>query len=251
MTHPFEVREEITIDATPEQVWEAIATGPGIDSWFMGTNTIEGKEGGRTSFTMFGETSHSTVTDWEPGRHFRYEGDKNPDDGSFMAFEYLLEGRDGGSTVLRFVHSGFLGGDGWETEYDALKVGDRLYLEKLAQVVQHFQGRTNTHNMFAAQPGAGDEAKARATLLAVAGLDDSVNPGDAVRIDIEGIPAEDGVVAFASPELAFAVRTDTSLYMFGAGMGMAFIERHVFSDHVDGEASDAAWRNWLAQTFPS
>ena len=30
-----------------------------------------------------------------------------------MAFEYLIEGRDGGSTVLRLVHSGMLGDD-WE-----------------------------------------------------------------------------------------------------------------------------------------
>ena len=47
MTHPFEVSQEIELDATPEQVWEAIATGPGIDSWFMGRNEIEPREGGR------------------------------------------------------------------------------------------------------------------------------------------------------------------------------------------------------------
>ena len=35
MSHPFEVTAEITVEATPEQVWDAIATGPGIDSWFM------------------------------------------------------------------------------------------------------------------------------------------------------------------------------------------------------------------------
>jgi hypothetical protein len=29
MTHPFEVRGEITVDATPDQVWDAIASGPG------------------------------------------------------------------------------------------------------------------------------------------------------------------------------------------------------------------------------
>ena len=36
MTHPFEVRDEITVDATPDEVWEAIASGPGVDSWLMG-----------------------------------------------------------------------------------------------------------------------------------------------------------------------------------------------------------------------
>ena len=41
MPHEFEIGDEITVDATPEQVWEAIATGPGIDSWLMGRNQVE------------------------------------------------------------------------------------------------------------------------------------------------------------------------------------------------------------------
>jgi uncharacterized protein YndB with AHSA1/START domain len=46
MPRGFELRKEITLDATPEQVWEAIATGPGIDAWFMGRNQVEPREGG-------------------------------------------------------------------------------------------------------------------------------------------------------------------------------------------------------------
>ena len=38
MTHPFESEFETALSASPEQVWEAIATGPGLDSWFMGRN---------------------------------------------------------------------------------------------------------------------------------------------------------------------------------------------------------------------
>jgi hypothetical protein len=41
MTHPFEVRDEITVDATPDEVWEAIASGPGVDSWLMGRTEID------------------------------------------------------------------------------------------------------------------------------------------------------------------------------------------------------------------
>ena len=29
MTHPFEVRNEFTVDATPDQVWEAITSRAG------------------------------------------------------------------------------------------------------------------------------------------------------------------------------------------------------------------------------
>ena len=40
MTHPFEVREEFTVDATPDEVWEAIASGPGVEL-FSGDALIE------------------------------------------------------------------------------------------------------------------------------------------------------------------------------------------------------------------
>ena len=53
MTHPFEIGLEAILPASPEQVWAAIATGPGIDSWFMGRNEVEPREGGGASFRVF------------------------------------------------------------------------------------------------------------------------------------------------------------------------------------------------------
>ena len=61
-THEFEVRDEITVAATPEQVWDAIATGPGVDAWFMGHTEFEAREGGTGTMTMGGQTSRSTIT---------------------------------------------------------------------------------------------------------------------------------------------------------------------------------------------
>ena len=54
MAHPFEFTHEIKVDASPEEVWEAIATGPGVDAWFMGRNEIEPREGGKTRMVMTG-----------------------------------------------------------------------------------------------------------------------------------------------------------------------------------------------------
>ncbi|MEE1767119.1 hypothetical protein PUR34_02715 [Streptomyces sp. JV185] len=45
MTHPFEIEQELTLSASLEQVWETIATGPGIDSRLMGRNVVEPREG--------------------------------------------------------------------------------------------------------------------------------------------------------------------------------------------------------------
>ena len=40
MGRPFENRREAEVPATPDEVWAAIASGPGIDSWFMGRSEV-------------------------------------------------------------------------------------------------------------------------------------------------------------------------------------------------------------------
>ena len=47
MAHRFEITQDLEVGVTPEQVWEAIATGRGMDSWFMGQSEVEPREGGR------------------------------------------------------------------------------------------------------------------------------------------------------------------------------------------------------------
>src|SRR6266508_3146575 len=107
MAHPFELVHNIEVDATPEDVWEAIATG------------------------------QATVTAWEPPTRF---ASRTPEgaDGAFHAFEYLVEGREKGSTVVRWVHSGFLG-ENWEAEYEGLSEGDPMYFDKLRVYLTYFR----------------------------------------------------------------------------------------------------------------
>ena len=61
-------------------------------------------------------------------------------DGSVHAFEYLIEARDGGKAILRFVHSGVMGDD-WNDEYQSITSGGwDMYLYTLAQYHRHFAG---------------------------------------------------------------------------------------------------------------
>ena len=39
------VQSEVEVPGTPEEVWDAVATGPGVSSWFYPTD-IDGQEGG-------------------------------------------------------------------------------------------------------------------------------------------------------------------------------------------------------------
>ncbi|WP_238007791.1 SRPBCC domain-containing protein [Dactylosporangium sp. AC04546] len=242
--HEFELTHDITLEATPEQVWEAIATGPGIDSWFMGRNQVEPREGGAASMEMPGYTGTSTVTAWEPGRRFRYET-AVAEDGSFMAFEYLIEGRGGAATALRMVHSGMLTGD-WEDQFDALKKGNPLYLRSLAEYLKHFPGRTAVPvTAFGPQQADGDAVWAGIT--AATGLSKDVREGDAARLTIGGRQV-DGVVDLVVEPSFLGIRTGDALLRFVGREGFVLTGHHVFAD-VDPAEAEQAWSAWLAAVY--
>lgn len=245
-THPFEIDEQIDIDATPEQVWEAITTGPGVDSWFMGRSEIEQREGGTNRMSLMGETQESTITAWEPGRRFAHRSAEAPD-GTFMAFEMLLEAREGGSTTLRFVHNGFLGDD-WEDHYDALRKGDPMYLKKLAAYLKYFPGQVARHNLFLVAPAmVPDYARVWAAFADALSLDGSINEGDQVRLNVPGLPKTEGVVEFLLDEIYVGVRTDDGIHTLMHGFHDAVVtEYHAFTDDIDSEATERAWNAWLA-----
>ena len=135
------LEKRVELDATPEQVWEAIATGPGIATWFVPQN-VEPREGGTVEQDYGGgETVSGRVTAWEPGRRFAYGAFEQPEDGRpDYAFEFLVEGRAGGGTVLRFVQSGFLDGADWDDEYNSFDAGWSLFLHNLCAYLRHFSG---------------------------------------------------------------------------------------------------------------
>jgi uncharacterized protein YndB with AHSA1/START domain len=251
MTHEFEIREEIALDATPEQVWDAIATGPGIDSWFMGHTELAAGEGGRNRLDLGGFVQESTVTGWEPGKRFAFRGDDAPD-GTFMAFEYLIEGRAGSSTVLRFVHSGLLGGDDWEAEYDALKAGNLMYLRNLALVLKRFPGRPVKQNLFLVGPQNPDDDTVWAAFNSALGLSGDATEGTSVRIAVDQVPPVDGVVEFVHLPHYVGVRTDNGLYTLMHGhQHMVVVEYHGFSEEQDEKELASAWQSWLGKAFAS
>lgn len=252
MPHEFEFRETVEIPASPEQVWEAIATGPGVDSWFMGRNVIEPGEGGYGQLTIAGQTQTSTVTAWEPGKHFAYRGAEG-DDGAFMAFDYLIEGREGGSTTLRLVQSGILGGDDWETEYEAMKAGWPLYLHTLVEYLTYFPGRSAT-GVFAVQPGS-PAPRSWAKIAAALGLPGTeVSEGAPVRFTEPDGRVVEGVVDTLCMPHYLGVRSADALYRFihsGAKRGDAIvIGHHLFRD-IDPDQADQAWQQWLTALLTS
>lgn len=245
MSQHWENAQEMIVDATPEQVWDAIATGPGIDSWYMGRSTVQPGDGGTVATDLGPFAMASRISVWEPGRHLRFSSEEAPD-GGFIAFEYLIEGRVGGSTVLRTVASGFLPGDDWEVEYDAMLRGGAMYQQALAQYLTHFPGRT-AYPVTAMGPAAGDWAKTWQCVGEAFGLPGAAADGDAVRCEVPGIGTVEGVVDYTEPGF-LGIRTADALYRFGEGFftGGLFLGHHVFADPSGQPADEAAWTAWAA-----
>ncbi|MFD0561178.1 SRPBCC domain-containing protein [Kitasatospora saccharophila] len=191
-----------------------------------------------------GHRETSTVTAYEPGKRFATRTEPGGD-GRFMAFEYLVEGRDGGSTVLRVVHSGVLGDD-WADEYDALRRGWPFHLHTLREYLTHFAGRTAVP-VFAVRPTAGlPAAGVRAALTAALALPADPPTGTRVRADLPGLPPLDGELVWSDEE-RFEVRTADGLYAFLHPPGVLLLFHHLFAEPAPAAAAaESAWQHWLS-----
>lgn len=242
MGHAWEQRDEAVVAATVEEVWAAIATGPGVDSWFMGRNRVDPGPAGTVTTDVGGFAMTGTVTAWDPPHRFAYRTD-GPGE-RFVAFSYLVEGRDRSATVVRLVASGFLPGDDWEGEFEAMTAGGAMYFATLVAYLDHFAGRFATPVTVTGPPVA-DWPAAWAALRTGLGLGDRSAVGDLVAVTVPGVTRLDGVVDFVNAQ-ALGIRTADGLYRFIQGyFGSVVLGHHLFTDHDEKQAGQA-WKTWLA-----
>lgn len=161
------VERTYELAATPDEVWDAIATVEGIASWMVPTR-LDPQVGGKVVFDMGDFTSTGTVTDYRPSIRFAYEepwpiADRAEDLPADMvewfatlgvplsqvyldlpsvtpiATEFVLGSASGGSCVMRVVTSAYGSGADWENEFFAEMVsGWGAMLDNLAAL---FNGR--------------------------------------------------------------------------------------------------------------
>jgi uncharacterized protein YndB with AHSA1/START domain len=236
MSKNFEIRKEVVLEATPEQVWEAIATPEGQAGW--SPDPYVSQEG--------------IHVDREPPTRMTVRTPEAPN-GAFHAFEYVLEAREGGTTVLRFVHSGFLGDD-WDAEFNFEEMsghGWDMYLHTLAQYLKHFPGQAATY-VEAEAPPATSAKESWPVLERALGLSGPVELGEPVRLAPKGLPAIEGVVDYVEPDgNLLAVRSGDGLYRFHnrAVMGMPIAVGHYLYTPTDRESTQQAWKSWLDRLF--
>ena len=138
-----EIKLEIEVPGRPEEVWRAVATGPGISSWYV-PHTVEEREGGAAN-ASFGPGPEMQVAGrvavWEPPRRVCFDGGEGVEG---LAFEWSIEAIDDASCVVRLINTGFGQGDEWDAQYDAMTEGWRMFMFNLRLHLEHFSGQTAT-----------------------------------------------------------------------------------------------------------
>jgi len=134
------VEVETEVPGTPEEVWRAIATGPGITSWFVPAK-VEEREGGAITLDFGpGMQSESVVKVWDPPRRFVAEGDMGPGSPT-VADEWTIEAKAGGTCRVRVVHSWFASTDDWDGQYEGVESGWPAFFRILKVYLTHFSGQ--------------------------------------------------------------------------------------------------------------
>ncbi len=198
---------EIEVAGTPEEVWRAIATGPGISSWYV-PHQVDEREGGAAS-ASFGPGPEmqipGRVVAWEPPHRVVFDGGETGGEG--LAFEWLVEARDGGSCLVRLVNTGFGSGEEWDALFDGMSEGWLLFLLNLQLHLAHFGGRTAT-SMLPGVTWPGSRREVWDAVTTALGVPNDPEVGSHLRVTAPEAPALAGRVMSACAPSRFAMLLD-------------------------------------------
>ena len=254
------IQVEVEVPGTPEEVWQAIATGPGVSSWFVPTE-VEEKAGG-TIVSHFGPgmDASAKVTAWDPPRRFAAEsGDYGLGEGAPpIATEWIVEARSGGVCVVRVVHSLFASGDDWDGQLEGLESGWPTFFVVLRQYLTHFPGQRSATFMAMALVAA-PASKAWDTLVGSLGLAGATQ-GQRWKTSAGATPLSGVVDRFAVGDQSHAVLrldppTPGMAVLTACPMGDQVHVAFTFYLYGDGAAAAATrdepqWQTWMAALFP-
>src|SRR4051794_32114796 len=164
------VQVEVEVPGTPEEVWQAIATGPGVSSWFVPTESDERVGGKVTAHFGPGMDSVAEITAWEPPHRFAAESDGMGPDAPPMATEWTIEARDGGTCIVRVVHSLFADNDDWDNQLESIESGWPAFFRILRLYLTEFRGLPSSGFQVMGTARSADKAAAWNELLTSLGI---------------------------------------------------------------------------------
>jgi uncharacterized protein YndB with AHSA1/START domain len=247
---------EVEVAGTPEDVWRAIATGPGISSWYV-PHVVEERAGGAMT-ASFGDDPVMRITGrvvaWDAPRRVLFDGG---DGVAGLTFEWLVEARESGTCVVRLVNAGFGSGADWDAQYDGMSEGWPMFLLNLRLHLEHFCGQDAT----AVLPTATWDAERRSAWTALTGalrIPASPTISERVVVGAPDAPALSGTVVDAAPwRLALLLDGPCPgtaiLAVEGSGEQTSVsIWSYLYGpDRFAAAARDEPrWQSWLAEQAP-
>jgi uncharacterized protein YndB with AHSA1/START domain len=254
------VQVEVEVPGTPEEVWRAIATGPGISSWFVPAQ-FEERDGKPVEVKLDfgpGMESSSAVTAWDPPRMFASEAPGWAPGSPTITDTWSVEARGAGTCVVRVMHSLVASTDDWDSQLKGTEAGWPGFFRILRIYLTHFRGQRSAMMQWMA-PAAGTEAEAWETLTAALGLK-GVSAGQRCTAPA-GVPALSGVVEHVSQSPYNALlRLDKpgpgtaalGTVNFG-GQSMVTLNFYLYGDKAAETVAGQTplWQAWVDERFPT
>jgi uncharacterized protein YndB with AHSA1/START domain len=254
------VEAAIEVPGTPEEVWQAIASGPGISSWFVPA-TIDERVGGKATANFGpGMESVGTITAWDPPRRYAFgTTDDSAPNSPAVATEWTVESRTGGACVVRVVHSWFARTDEWDNQFEGHEHGWAAFFRILRLYLTHFRGHTcSAFQLIGHAPGPA--SKAWDALTGPLDLADAVK-GQQIKSPA-GAPRLAGVVEHVGPAEypELLVRLDEPapgiVHSFAMPMGgrvLLPVRVYLYGDRGRAVAatSEDVWGAWMNEHFPA
>ena len=253
------VQVEVEVPGTPEEVWRAIATGPGISSWFVPTK-FEERDGKPVAVTLDfgpGMESRSTITAYESPRRFAAQGEGwggSPP----IADEWTVEARAGGTCIVRVVHSLFAEKDDWDKQLGDTESGWPAYFRILRIYLTHFRNQRAALMQWLA-PASGSTAEAFQALTSALGVS-GASAGQRTSAPA-GAPSLSGVVEYVSQRPYNAlIRLDApgpGVAALGAvgfgGQSMVTLGFYLYGDQAEATVARETprWEAWVQAHFPA
>jgi uncharacterized protein YndB with AHSA1/START domain len=254
------IQVEVEVPGTPEEVWQAIATGPGISSWFVPVafEEVDGKPVALTLSFGPGVEARTAVTAWDPPRMFAQEADDWMPGSPPMATEWSVEARGGGICIVRIVTSLFASTDDWDNQLEAGTSAWPAFLRSLRIYLMHFRGQGSAI-MQVTTPVAGTEAEAWQTLTTALGVD-GLSVGQRWTTPA-GVPPLGGVVEYVAESPYDALlrldKPGPGIAALGAvtypgGQSVVAMNFYLYGDQAAATVAceTPVWQAWLQERFP-
>jgi uncharacterized protein YndB with AHSA1/START domain len=253
------VQVEVEVPGTVEEVWQAIATGPGISSWFVPAK-FEERDGKPVAIILNfgpGMDSRSEITAWDPPRKFSAQGEGwggSPP----IADEWSVEARQGGTCIIRIVHSLFASTDDWDEQLEGTESGWPAFFRILRIYLADFRGQRSATMQWLA-PAAGSETEAWDKLTTLLGLK-GAGAGQKFNA-VSGAPAMSGTVENVSQspynELLRIDKPWSGVAALGAvnfgGSTMITLSFYLYGDQAEAHVARdrPQWDAWIGKHFPT